>query len=232
MSLAIQRYAVSVYCDGGCIGRNPSQHGGTWAFVVVDKFGNRIAESCGVKPKPSGLPYVENNLMEYIAAVRALEWLPKGWTGTLYTDSNNTIGRLFQGWTTNGVPEEWVDRALVALRTVGPITPVLLKGHPTQEDLARGYARVPVRGTSKHKQVPVSHHNVRCDELCNLQASYYMSGHLGSVLGADREDDNGQQAHPPVPQGPTEGQGASGRAQIRRAGPQPEDGVVQAHFEA
>lgn len=153
---------VALYCDGGVIQANPSPIGGTWAWCAVDASGERIAESSGVRPGAG----TTNNLMELIAAVRGLEAMPEGWAGALYTDSNITRGRLFEKWLMRGIPEEWIIRAQMALDRLGVIKGVLLAGHPSKADLKTGKDHI--------KLLPVSIHNVWCDEAATEAGRQYL----------------------------------------------------------
>jgi ribonuclease HI len=161
---------VALYCDGGVIRVNPSPVGGTWAWIAVDAAGMRLGAASGVIPAPPG-GTVSNNLSEFVAAVRALESVPPEWTGTLYTDSNVTRGRLMDGWALNGLPPEWIARGAAALQRhtrAGQRTfrAVLLQGHPTAADLAAG--------VGAKRGLPVSAYNVACDAECTKLARAYL----------------------------------------------------------
>lgn len=177
MSSKPKRGKLALYCDGGIIGRrNPSTIGGTWAWCLVNPATDeRVAHDSGVVfADPDTLPMIENNLMEYIAAVKAMEDAPAGWVGMLASDSQVTLGRLFRGWALNGLPADWVTRAGRAKSrhyTKGnQLTPLLLNGHPTRKDLEMGMGK---RG------YPVSIHNVWCDAECNRRAKEVLEGHYG-----------------------------------------------------
>lgn len=157
---------VTLFADGGVIGRNPSPIGGTWAWVAVDAAGDVVAQASGVLPAPPGST-VSNNFAEFAAAVQALEQMPDGWAGTLASDSAVTLGRLCSGWTLAGIPLAWVQRGAAVLQRLGPITPLLLQGHPTRADLARGIG--------SKRGYPVSIHNVTCDRLCQEAGRAYLA---------------------------------------------------------
>lgn len=160
------KQVAAVYADGGVVDVNPSPVGGTWAFVFVDAEGRRIAEQSGViLPGVLGLKSVSNNVAEFFALIAALDVVPHGWAGTVYSDSQVTLGRLFRGWKLTGLPPFLVTYgARVRQRLDLPnIKHVLLSGHPTQADL--------LAGVSKKRGLPVSEHNVRCDELCRFRAA-------------------------------------------------------------
>lgn len=157
--------AVALYTDGGCIGPNPSPIGGTWAWCAVDSTGVRVQTRSGVVPAGSDLRGT-NNVAEYYAVLQALEFQPRGWTGTLYSDSAVTLGRIFGDWATAGIPAAWVARASAARGRLGPVTGVLVKGHPTKKDLA---AKKSLR-TGR----PVSIHNQWCDQACRAAGHAYL----------------------------------------------------------
>lgn len=158
---------VSLYCDGGIIGANPSAVGGTWAFVVVDPDENRPLHSSSgvVTPEDAGLPTVTNNYTELRAALEALDEVKDGWAGKLYTDSNVTRCRLTNPRAAlKGIPE-YMEIWLYETRSrLGAFTVVLLSGHPTQKQLEEG------KGSGGR---PVSEWNVLCDQMCTAEASRY-----------------------------------------------------------
>lgn len=156
---------MDLYADGGVIQVNPSPIGGTWAWCAVDATGQRVTTASGVIPAPPG-GTVTNNLSEFAAAVLALESAPPGWTGTLYTDSNVTRGRLVDGWALNNLPLDWIKRGEVVLQRMGAFRVVLLQGHPTKDDLKHGIGA--------KRGFPVSAHNVWCDQECQRQARTYL----------------------------------------------------------
>lgn len=164
-----------LYCDGGVIGSNPSKKGGTWAFRAL--YDNPIAiENNGICDdrltiENSGLvlPFslggtVSNNLSEMHALIMGLRSLPADWVGTVYSDSQVTLGRAFLGWKWNNIPpvvKEWFDSQRNRLTRWNEIQFVLVDGHPTRAELAAG------TGKRGH---PVSIHNVWCDRTCQEMA--------------------------------------------------------------
>lgn len=155
---------VALYADGGLIGRNPSDIGGTWAWCGVDRNYNRVIESGGVVPA-NGQP-ITNNHMEQIAITLALEAMPDGWEGAVYSDSNVALGRVFRGWKQKNLPANVAKRSAAAVARLGEINVVLLQGHPTRKDLANGI------GEKRH--LPVSIHNVWADRRCREEARKYL----------------------------------------------------------
>ena len=162
---------TNLYCDGGVIGKNPSPIGGTWAFCVVDVelFDLHIIEQSGViVPAQARLPEITNNLTEMLALVRGLQNLPDDWKGTVYSDSQITLGRVFDGWKWNGIPN-WLhvefQRERKRLCNWEYIRWQLLQGHPTRAELDAGIGK---RG------YPVSIHNQWCDRACGAEADKFM----------------------------------------------------------
>lgn len=188
---------AAICADGGCVQSNPSPYGGTWAWCAIDADGQRVIDQSGVVLTELGAhsayaqlaanghhtqllrrPSISNNVMEYLALRNALRTLPDGWRGTIYSDSQITLGRLFahkahDGWTllgvrpaalpwrVKGIPDRWVEDARAHVERLGPCTVQLLNGHPTAADFARGFGK---RG------YPVSEHNVHVDGLCSMLA--------------------------------------------------------------
>lgn len=157
----------AVYADGGVIRVNPSPHGGTWAWCWVDAGGARIRSAAGlILPGDIGMETVSNNVSEFMALARSLRSLPDGWSGTVYSDSRVTLGRIFEGWRDKGLPWHWIEAARRNLERLGAVRPVLLDGHPTKAQLAAGLGK---RGN------PVSEHNVFCDAECGRVARQFLS---------------------------------------------------------
>lgn len=156
---------IALYADGGVIKKNPSTIGGTWAWCGVDESGNRVIEKYGAVPATAKRT-VSNNHTEQIAITLALEAMPDGWSGTVYSDSQIALGRVFKGWRENNLPQNISDRTRAAVRRLGTIKTVLLQGHPTKADLECGIG--------KKRGYPVSIHNVKCDDLCKLAAKEYL----------------------------------------------------------
>jgi ribonuclease HI len=155
---------IALYTDGGVIGHNPSEIGGTWAYCFVSADGQRVrCESGIVTPLDMQLPAITNNLTELLALVNGLEGLPDHWQGTVYSDSWVSLQRVFLAARLNNVPEKLVTQLQTLQRSgkLATMSYVLLDGHPTQAQLAAGKGK---RG------YPVSIHNVFCDDLCRSLA--------------------------------------------------------------
>jgi len=157
---------TDLYCDGGVIGANPSTVGGTWAFCIVEA-GVRVFQNQGVITPDETLPAITNNLTEMLALVHGLHSLPAGWAGTVYSDSQITLGRAFDGWKWSKIPdwlhhEYQVERARLDWEN---IKHVLVQGHPTKAELTAGV------GLSGR---PVSEFNVWCDKACGEAGRWYL----------------------------------------------------------
>ena len=153
-----------LYCDGGVVGRNPSPIGGTYAWCRVEN-GERVAERVrGILPSDLGVPCVSNNNSELAALLDGLESLPEEWDGRVNSDSQVALGWVFLGWSQDKVPATLRER-LNAMRQSGRLAGLrwrLLQGHPTKADLACGIG--------KKRTLPVSEHNVWCDQACQAHA--------------------------------------------------------------
>jgi ribonuclease HI len=164
--LTALRRASTVYCDGGVF-RPRRCEVGSWAWVATDRDDQEVACQYGwVECGPSTPDGITNNLSELTAVMASLVWMCKAtprWSGRLCSDSQVTLGRVSQGWKMRGVPQRWVERVAEILERVGDIEFVHLKGHPTRADLAAGF-KLSSRGDRTY---PVSHHQVKCDRLCN-----------------------------------------------------------------
>lgn len=155
---------MELYCDGGLIGRNPSPHGGTWCWTLVNSRGKRVKYESGlILPREMGKKQITNNESEMYAVIKGLESVTKDWDGRVYTDSRVTFHRLVNR---RGIPSDWMKRLVKALngrelkmRHIG--------GHPSRLALERGYDK---RG------LLVSAHNVFCDKMCQEEARKYKEG--------------------------------------------------------
>ncbi|MGE4164220.1 MAG: hypothetical protein AB7G23_21060 [Vicinamibacterales bacterium] len=167
-----------VFADGGCILGNPSEYGGTYAWLHVDGPLNRKVEGrSGVVTNATFGALVTNNAMEFLAVLRALEALPDGWSGVVASDSQCTITR----WTGakrdfKGIPWEWSDRMVTVLARLGELTWRQLAGHPTKLDLERGHKIKLVDGAVV-EGLPVSEWQAACDRQCTRLAQQYRDIH-------------------------------------------------------
>jgi ribonuclease HI len=146
------------------LGRNPSAEGGTWcAILVTEDDQTMLVKAFGiVTPADVGMTLVENNLTELVAAVEALERLPDGWDGVLFSDSQNTIRRLTAKHPSfGGVPAELYARVTAQRKRFPKLKAVLLDGHPNAEHLIAGIGK---RG------YPVSRWNVAANDECDRLA--------------------------------------------------------------
>lgn len=160
---------IDLYADGGVVGKNPSQLGGTWAFVVLySKEGvlvKKFFDSGVVTLRSEGVSEITNNYTEFLAVLNGCEHLkrehPENKIVYIHTDSNVTRCRFenekpkFEGLT-----QSLVDR-MRQVKINSNYIFRLLDGHPNKLQLQNG--------TGKRGQ-PVSKWNVFCDLLCNFQA--------------------------------------------------------------
>jgi ribonuclease HI len=122
----------TLFADGGCVLKNPSDIGVVWAYCLVDSSYNLIREASAFIPLPGGT----NNFAEYIALIEGYESLPVGWSGTVASDSQLTLGRMFFNWKTNGLSKELIDRCDEAMYRLGGLTPCHVNGHQTKKQIA------------------------------------------------------------------------------------------------
>lgn len=165
MSSHLLEDAVAIYTDGGLIGQNPSPIGGTWAWCAVNKDGVRLVERSGVVLAPEGR-VITNNHTEQIAIVLALEAMPAGWCGELFSDSQVALGRVLWGWAEKNLPPNISSRSRAAVKRLGIIAGFVLKGHPTRAELSAG--------VSAKINLPVSEHNVWCDKACRSASQNFL----------------------------------------------------------
>jgi ribonuclease HI len=170
-----EKRITALYADGGVIEKNPSPIGGTWAWIQVDENDQQIChESWAITPAEMRTDVVTNNQTELLALLYGLERLPADFCGTVLSDSNNSLGRLFHGWKWNNIPQ-WMHERYRRVRKHlvhwDAIKPVLLDGHPTKAQLAAGIGK---RGH------PVSIFNVQCDKLCGEAAEKFLRGYCQS----------------------------------------------------
>lgn len=155
---------TALYTDGGCIGRNASPFGVTWAFCAVDENDQLVHEESDTVLSPEGKK-LTNNFSEMVAVIKALEYVGKEWSGTWYTDSDITRGRICENWALHNLPLNVVKRMFDVLDRTGEIKGVLVQGHPNKKELAAGIG-------NKHGY-PVSRWNCRSDFLCRKEAEKF-----------------------------------------------------------
>ena len=158
---------TELYVDGGVIASNPSMIGGTFAFRIVSDPYDPIGWANVITSAKMGGP-VTNNQTEMLALLIGLKHLPDYWTGTIYSDSQVTLGRAFMGWKWKNIPD-WMlkmyQEQRARLTYWNEIGYDLLDGHPTKEQLKAGVGK---RGH------PVSEHNVWCDGACRQAGTTFM----------------------------------------------------------
>lgn len=145
----------TLYADGGCVLKNPSEIGITWAYCLVDADDKLIRSDYGFIAFKGGT----NNQAEMISCVIGMESLPLAWCGTLASDSKITLGRLFEGNAVKNLPLDYVKRAKAAMERLGVVEPKHLDGHATKKQLETGIGK---NGN------PTSKWNSECDRLANL----------------------------------------------------------------
>ena len=101
---------LRVYCDGGILGQNPSKRGGTYAWIQVENDEELIWDYGCVTPDDLGVIAVTNNQTELYAAVMALEAMPEGSQGVLWTDSQVTLHRLVHQRKFANIPKWLIER--------------------------------------------------------------------------------------------------------------------------
>lgn len=157
-----------LFVDGGVIRKNPSTIGGTWAWRHINPDGKINSGSGVITPSQAGMPAITNNLTEMLALLYGLSNLPRGWVGTVYSDSAITLGRAFMGWRWSGIPSWMLDLYKINAHHINDkVRWVQLDGHPTKAQLLSGIGK---RGN------PVSEHNVWCDAACGRAGEHYLAG--------------------------------------------------------
>lgn len=172
------KQTAEVFCDGGVIKVNPSPHGGTWAYYLLDENGVEIGAGSGFvlpanAPCPTsanywhcGLETVSNNVTELVAVVFALQHLPEDFDGVLHSDSHVTLCRMRHGKSWKGVPQSLIEAAMIERERHSNVQYVLLDGHPTAKQLE---AKIGKRGN------PCSPWNVKCDKRCGELAKLFLA---------------------------------------------------------
>jgi ribonuclease HI len=169
-----------IYTDGGLLSVNPSDIGGTWAWVAVDAEDRKIGWKSGVVTTRSmlqhGLHRVSNIIMEHVALIKAMEAVPLNWSGTILSDCQPVLTRVISDYEISkgfkrmpaselNLPEYVSKRQKEAVKRLGKVRFVLVQGHPTKADLACGIG--------KKRNLPVSKWNVLADDLCNQEKSKF-----------------------------------------------------------
>lgn len=201
MTYIARQPVAAIYADGGVVEKNPSSVAGTWAWCHVAKGGEMIRRDagyilpslihdyCSLPDVTSGSvdPFmVTSNLTEFYALLMALEALPESWSGAIYTDNQNAKRRL-ETWFSDpeylpkigGIPIGIATRMTEALGrcNYAACTFHLLAGHPSKEDLARGYKIKTKRAEDgtvlRETKWNVSVHNQTCDLLCRAADRQY-----------------------------------------------------------
>lgn len=154
---------TTVYADGGCVGKNPSAAGGTWAFALAGSDDEHVIRVSGsFTTEEVGFATVDNNLSETVALLIALEQMPDGWGGLVVSDSLNAIRRVIAPGTQKFslCPQSVIDRCHANRGRLGELSVLLVAGHPSKKQLAAGV---------KNGR-PVRAHQAWCDRECKRQA--------------------------------------------------------------
>ncbi len=164
--------------DGGLLSANPSDLGGSWAFVRVERD-EMISHGAGwvrASEMPEGT--VSSNQMEFLAVLRAFQSLSDGEIVVVISDSDVTLSR----WTGDGrfgyagIPDEWRRGMEWEIRRCGGLFWHQIAGHPSTArpskvdgltDLERG-RKIKKDGSAG---LPVSKWNIEADRLCTEQAN-------------------------------------------------------------
>ena len=143
---------VDLYTDGGVIKKNPSTIGGTYACVLVMDDKVQYRYSGIITPQNMRTKKVTNNQMELMAVITGFSLAKKGkhTIEHVYCDSQVTLGRLYQGWKLNGIPD-WMVEMLNEYR------PAILQT-----------TGIHVRGHAGNKW------NEECDRMCNDAGNRYL----------------------------------------------------------
>lgn len=99
---------TGLYIASGLIGSNPSAIGATYANRLVTETG-LFHDRSGVLPswKIEFTAVVTNNQAEMWAMLEGLRRLPESFSGTIYSRSKVTLGRIFDGWKWTNIPS-WI----------------------------------------------------------------------------------------------------------------------------
>lgn len=142
--------------------------GGTYAWRLVCDDHDPMGCAMVVTTHEMGGP-ITNNQTEMLAILEGLKRLPDCFDGTIYSDSQVTLGRVFMMWKWKNIPE-WMHKLYreqrARLTHWNAIKYVLLDGHPTKAQLQAGVGK---RGH------PVSEHNVWCDHACQQAGEAFMA---------------------------------------------------------
>jgi ribonuclease HI len=148
---------MPIYADAGCIRKNPSPYGVTWCWILVEND-ELLESSSGVTSR-----LTTNNQAEFYAILKALESMPNGWSGEVYSDSQIALN----WWGRRNFDQinikQFKDRGLAASSRLGVLKFKHVKGHVNKSS----------RGT---------HHSWQqlCDDSCHNQAKLY-SASRGSI---------------------------------------------------
>jgi ribonuclease HI len=187
-----------LFTDGGCIGRNPSIHGGTWAYIILNAHttprtlavpatppnpriksgvvwpkGGKIIESAEFEEIEQSFfdrPYVTSNLTEFYAALTGIHELYRRDYRKiqLFTDSEVTASRL----TGEKAAMKGLPANLVnhwrEIQSSLALDILLLQGHPTKIELEAGVGK-----SGRVVSVWNKHCDTECRRLANLARHHW-----------------------------------------------------------
>lgn len=174
-----------LFAGGGVISGNPSEAGGTAAWVILECAGDGVIEkrgACLIEPENGP---VSNNYTEMEAVLLGMVYVVRNPRAYIVSDSLVTLRRLFEAvpWssTTDAAATEaqrrrlsnWVNAGYITADTRG----ILLAGHPSPADLESGIG--------KHGY-PVRELNVWCDKACTSIAR--LVARVAQERGVDRRE--------------------------------------------
>lgn len=159
---------IQVFADGGMVGGNPSDLGGTYAYRVrfrLPKWTEWVLYKSANALVVADGGQVTNNITEMIAVLEgveaALEITELPDRLQIYSDSWLTLQRLFLGASTTNLPTPVYMRMIGirhVLKAMGKrVGYALLDGHPTRQHLADGVGK---------NGGPVHYLQHECDVAC------------------------------------------------------------------
>lgn len=162
---------IRLFTDAGLLSANPSSIGGVYAFVVVDDDDNITMEKTGIIDACLGYEgVVTSNLAELYCLCYGIMQIPAGSHAGIYSDSEVSIGRVFQAQRRAGVPmwlSQLTDNARLRLANLKKFEYSLVGGHPNRKELELGKT---IARKGRMGGLMVSHWNVYCDNLCKVEA--------------------------------------------------------------
>lgn len=135
--------SITLITDGACSANGQAGSRGGWATIVRSSDGAEKVLTGGEAPST-------NNRMELIAAIEGMRTAPDGATVELVTDSSYVANAILKNWLANWQRKGWLTAArkpvanrelweelLVEMARLGPVRPVLVRGHAGHDDNER-----------------------------------------------------------------------------------------------